>query len=65
MNGTSGFRDMQSSSSRSSYPSGTSNGVTSEQVLGIFSVLTTSSLSRQALAQSEKMFLTPFNLLEV
>jgi hypothetical protein len=37
-----------------------SNGLNSEQVPGPFSVLTISSLSRQASAQSEKRFLTPF-----
>ena len=38
----------------------TSNGIKSEQVPGTFSVLTISSLSPQASAQSEKKFFTPF-----
>ena len=39
---------------------GTSNGIDSEQVPGIFSVLTISSVSPQTSAQREKRFLTPF-----
>ena len=39
----------------------TSNGIDSEQVPGIFSILTISSLSPQTSAQSEKRFLRPFS----
>jgi hypothetical protein len=39
----------------------TSNGLNSEQIPGTFPVLTISSLSREASAQSEKRFLTPFH----
>ena len=39
----------------------TSNGIDSEQVPGTFCILTISSLSPQASAQSEKRFLTLFS----
>lgn len=57
MNGTSGFQE-----SRSPHPdshriaSCTSNSINSEQIPGTFSVLTISSLSPQASAQSGKSF---------
>jgi hypothetical protein len=61
MNGTSGFQEVRSSTPRSpTNRSCTSSGLKSEKVPGTFSLLTILSLSRQASAQREKRFLTPF-----
>ena len=63
MNGTLGFQEVQSSPpDHHRIHSCTSTGIDSEQVPGAFSVLTISSLSPQASAQSEKRFLTPISV---
>ena len=62
MNGTSGFEEVQSSTpDHQPIGSCTSNSINSEQVSGIFSVRTISSLSPQAFARSMKRLLTPFS----
>ena len=61
MNGTSGFLEMRSSIPRSPHiASATSNNVDSANVPGTFSALSITSLSPQASAQTEKMFLASF-----
>ena len=63
MNGTSGFHEVRSSSPHHHRLAPcTSNGINSEQVPGTFSLFTILPLSRQASAQREKRFLTPFLL---
>lgn len=57
MNGTSGFQEVRSSTSRQPHiASATSNGTNSEEDTGTFSALSISSLSPQASAQTEKRF---------
>jgi filamentous hemagglutinin family protein len=65
MKGTAGFQARRSSTPDHHHNIGscTSNGIDSEQVPGIFSVLTISSGSPQTSAQREKRFLTPFSCL--
>jgi len=63
MNGPSGFQEVRSSTTdHQQIGCWTSNSIDSEQVSGTFSLLTISSLARQASAQSEKRFQKSFQV---